>query len=136
MQLSILLRAHGYGAKLRRGVHPATTALRVATTARGSCTVITAIGEVDIATTTLLADALLHAPAHAPIILDLTDVAFMDCTGLHSILRARDNAAAQHAPFILVPSPKITRLLRLANLQHILRTKPTVPDALTAASTD
>lgn len=107
----------------------------MAAAARDGCTVITAVGELDIATAALLAHALRHAPAHTPTILDLTDVTFMDAAGLHPLLRAHYDAAAQHVPFILVPTPAITRLLRLASLRHTLRCMPTVPDALTAART-
>lgn len=97
---------------------------------------ITAAGELDIATTPRLAEALRHAPAHTPIILDLTGVTFMDAAGLHPILHAHHAATARRTPFILVPTPAITRLLRLTNLQHILRSTPTLPHALTAARTD
>lgn len=118
-----------------RAAHAASATLRVTTGGRDGCTVITAVGELDIATASRLTDALRHAPARAPIILDLTGVAFMDCTGLHPILRAHHAASAQHNRLILVPTPAITRLLRLTDLQHILPSRPTLPDALTAART-
>jgi anti-anti-sigma factor len=125
----------GSGTGRAREVHAASAALRVTIAARDGCTVITAVGEADIATASRLSNALRRAPARAPVILDLTGVTFMDCTGLHPIVHAHRAAAAQHTPFILVPTPAITRLLRLADVQHILRTRATVPDAVTAAST-
>jgi anti-sigma B factor antagonist len=108
---------------------PAAGVLELAAYARDDCTVITVVGELDIATAPSLAGALHHVPAPAPIILDLAGVTFMDCAGLHPILHAHRDAAARGTPLLLVPTTAITRLLRLTGTQHIL-TRPTVPDAL------
>jgi anti-sigma B factor antagonist len=133
-QPSTTLRAHLCGARTRPKTHTVTAALRVAATIHEGCTVIAVLGELDIAAASRLADALSHAPARTPIILDLTGVTFMDCTGLHPILQAHRDAAARGTPFILVPTPAITRFLQLANVHNALHSRRTVPDALTAAA--
>ena len=109
-----------------------TVPLHVVTYARDGHTVITAVGELDIATAPRLAETLRRTPARAPIILDLTGVTFMDCAGLHPILHAHYDIA-RRTPLILVPTPAISRLLRLADIQHVLRSRPTVLDALTCS---
>ena len=96
---------------------------------------ISAVGEVDIDTAPCLTEALRNAPAHVPIIVDLCGVMFMDCTGLHPILRAHCTATTQRTAFILVPSPAVSRLLHLTGLHHTVATSPTLTDALTAART-
>jgi anti-anti-sigma factor len=95
--------------------------------------VITVVGELDIATAPRLADTLRRARTRAPIILDLTGVTFMDCAGLHPILPAHLDAVARRAPFILVLTPTINRLLQLAGVQD-LGSRPGLPDAPTAAT--
>ena len=63
------------------------------TTQRDDTTVvITATGEIDASTQPLLAGALreaLHDAPTADVVLDLSDVAFIDSSGLHALLHAR-----------------------------------------------
>ena len=61
-------------------------------------------GELDLATAPELADALAEAPAGAAVvILDLSQLTFIDSTGLHMILAARARLAEADCRLVLIP---------------------------------
>lgn len=90
-----------------------------ATTRPGGDTVVTVSGELDIVTGEELRSRL-HAalaPAHT-VLIDLSGVTFLDCSGLRVLLWARRQAAAMGARLLLhAPSPAVARLLATTHLE-------------------
>lgn len=79
---------------------------------------VEARGEVDISTAALLrvelADALRTADS---VVVDLTDVTFMDSQGLRVLIEAR--VAAEDRPFVVAAaSPNVRRLIRVSGLDE------------------
>jgi anti-anti-sigma factor len=66
---------------------------------------ISVSGEVDLASTPLLEQAVEEAAAAAPAIeLDLHEVSFIDSTGIRAVLRAKSLCSERGVEFLLVPS--------------------------------
>lgn len=88
----------------------------------GGGTVVRVAGEVDLATTPLLEDALSDALARSgPVTVDLAEVAFMDATGLGALAGAADQARHQGLAFRLrTPSHPVRRLLSATELVDAL----------------
>jgi anti-anti-sigma factor len=84
-------------------------------------TVVVASGELDLATTDELRSCLteLRGGDH-PIRLDMTDVEFMDSSGLHTLIRATEDFAADGSRFMIVPSEPVRRVLEMVDLQDRL----------------
>lgn len=84
---------------------------------------VTLSGELDVLTVTLLNDALASGNGAGHVTLDITDLTFIDSTGLHAIVayaRSREpdgtvtlTGAPQHIRRVF----EITRLTELPNLQ-------------------
>lgn len=74
-------------------------------------------GELDLVTSPQLERTLRAAQLHARmIVLDTRDVSFIDCSGVHVILDANAGADWGAPRLVLVPSPVVERLLKLANV--------------------
>jgi anti-sigma B factor antagonist len=84
-------------------------------------TVVIASGELDLATTGELRSCLteLRGGNH-PIRLDMTAVEFMDSSGLHTLIRATEDFAADGSRFMIVPSEPVRRVLELVDLEDRL----------------
>jgi anti-anti-sigma factor len=85
--------------------------------------VVTVQGEVDLATATHVTTALAQAGALASreIVLDLTDVVFLDSSGLRAILSADAEARAAGVGFEIVPGPPpVQRVFEIAGLDEHL----------------
>ena len=68
---------------------------------------VTLNGELDLATAPKLADALADMPdSTGVVILDLSDLTFMDSAGLHVILTARNRLADAGRGLMLVPGSR------------------------------
>jgi anti-sigma B factor antagonist len=79
-------------------------------------------GELDIATAPRLAALLkrLRERRH-PVVLDLSEVAFMDSSGLNVLLDARDSSRRDGWSFrIRRVSPRVARLARLAGAEDLI----------------
>ncbi|MDF3144648.1 MULTISPECIES: STAS domain-containing protein [unclassified Streptomyces] len=85
----------------------------------GAFTVVEAVGEIDLATATLLAEHLDAATARpeCDVVVDLRRVDFFDCSGLRVLCRA-ETRAREHGGRLRVVSdaPRIRRLLHGAGL--------------------
>jgi anti-sigma B factor antagonist len=57
----------------------------------------------------------------AKLVLDLTEVGFIDSTGLHSVIVGATSAEAVGMQFLVVPSRPVARLLELSALRHIVQ---------------
>ncbi|MCG6500010.1 STAS domain-containing protein, partial [Kitasatospora sp. A2-31] len=84
--------------------------------------VVRAHGEIDLDTAPDLHDQLTRAlTEHREVVLDLTEVTFMDCSGLNAIVNARNRADRQGAHLVLrgIGRP-VARLLALTGLTRRL----------------
>lgn len=95
-------------------------------------------GEHDISTTPSLRDELDHAyGSGSSVVVDLTDVEFMDSSVLQGILYGRDftEQEAEHRLVLVVPEDGVARrLISLTNLDELVSTYTTRTAALAALS--
>ncbi len=93
----------------------------VETVRSDSGTVICASGELDIATVDALQAALDDgARLGDPIELDMTEVTFIDSSGLRTLIVAHESASAEDREFAVVPSKAVRKLLDLAGLAQFI----------------
>lgn len=89
------------------------------------CELVTARGEVDIATTPRLREVIDQALARSSdaLVIDLTGVTFMESTGLRAMLEARLRAEAEGRSLAVVckPGGPVHRLFELTNTTESLR---------------
>ncbi|MFE6973850.1 STAS domain-containing protein [Streptomyces sp. NPDC057682] len=91
---------------------------------RDGRTVVALRDEIDLATAALIGPALDGATAqNAPdLVVDLSEVSFLDCSGLSLLCRARRRALDRDGRFSLVcDCPRILRLLRAGRLHDLFR---------------
>ena len=104
--------------------------LHVTRLARGRVTVLIVVGELDMATTPLLEEALDGLVGDEAVVLDLGELTFIDSHGLHAIFgRARTRNL-----ILARPQPNIARLLALTKGERVLCIQDTLEDALEAAA--
>ena len=84
---------------------------------------IRAVGEVDLSTADALRRELEAARVEADtVLLDLSDVTFIDSTGLHLLLEASHRSAVTDWSFFLVrPSEPVRRLIELSGSADLLK---------------
>jgi anti-sigma B factor antagonist len=99
---------------------------------RGDVVVISVTGEIDVATAPRLAAALAQ-PADSPaIVVDLTNVEFLDSSGLN-VLAARAQEASREGGRFRVVVPRlnvIRRVIEITNLVETLGIAETLDEAL------
>ena len=98
---------------------------------------LTVEGELDIATAPRMISALNEAIAEmaAPLVVDLTDVMFMDSTGLALLMNARRRVVrAGHGFAIICPKGPIARVFEIADMVQSLRVCPDQESARAAAT--
>lgn len=101
--------------------------------------VVRLAGEFDFTNAPELRDALLGAVDQAPaaVVVDLSNVTFIDSTSLGAMIAAERRAKASGAAFRLAaPSPSAARLLQLTALNRILPTYSNLSSALYDEKTD
>ncbi len=87
-------------------------------------------GEVDLANIHLLADAVDHLVCRkVPLLFDLTDVRYIDSTGLHFMRQVHERCARKHVPFAMVTSTMVRRICGLLSLETVI---PIFPNATLA----
>lgn len=93
-------------------------------TAGESFGVVTAFGEIDLATCGEFSQALHHcANGHTDVVVDLTDVTFMDCSALRVLVPLRRELEARGGRLCLVATrPIVLRLLDLTGVKFELAT--------------
>jgi anti-sigma B factor antagonist len=87
--------------------------------------VVTLHGDLDIVHAARVGEALAAVPAEDDLVVDLTDVSFLDSVGLSQLVataRAHRTAGAQVA--LYGPSPAVQRLLQVTRLDTLLPTRP------------
>ena len=91
----------------------------------GGEAVVFAAGDLDLAAADELRDRLREAAArHGRVILDLTEVKFIDGTGLGAVVAARKDAGDASAIVLRHPSPLVMRVLRLTQLDQTFPIEP------------
>jgi anti-anti-sigma factor len=84
-------------------------------------TVVRAGGELDMATVDRLRGHLHDAIRDAKSIeLDMTEVTFIDSTGLRALIMAREAAAGAGREFGVIPSAAVRKLVELAGLTEFI----------------
>ena len=94
-------------------------------------------GELDIATAPRMIAAINEAVADvaAPLVVDLSDVVFMDSTGLALLMNARRRVVRLGQGFAIVcPGGPISRVFEIADMVESLRVRPDRDSARLAAS--
>ncbi|MBV9194590.1 MAG: STAS domain-containing protein [Solirubrobacterales bacterium] len=106
--------------------------LRVEVASKGEASVITVGGELDLATSPTLEQELgrIVAGGASTVIVDLSELEFMDSTGLSVLVRAHQKAEQNGRRFGLINgSQQVQRLLSLTGVAERL-TLTEVPEAL------
>ncbi|MGZ4610243.1 MAG: STAS domain-containing protein [Actinomycetes bacterium] len=111
--------------------------LTLSTTAQDGCAVVSVGGEVDLGTATQLGDYAANALQEAgpSLVLDLTDVAFMDSTGLKVLLACHRRAQlAGGALGLAAPTRAVRRVLTVTGLDATFLVRDTVAQAVEAVA--
>lgn len=83
----------------------------------GSCRVALA-GDLDLAGADALESALAAAPGDLALSIDLTEIEFIDSSGIRSLIEARNVRGTA----LVNPSRAVRRTFELANVEHLLET--------------
>jgi anti-anti-sigma factor len=96
----------------------------------GALEVVTLAGELDMAHAPQVAETLdALADASRPVIVDLSELTFIDSSGIHAILRPRP----QDGVVVLVcPPGNIQRVLSVTKIDRVLQVYETLGEALAA----
>jgi anti-sigma B factor antagonist len=100
-------------------------------------TIVTAAGEIDIATVTRLQERLVELAANGrPLVADLDRVHFIDSAGLGGLIGAAKRAAAYGGSLhVVCARPQIRQLFRLTGLDRRIPLARTLDEALQAPAT-
>ena len=100
----------------------------------GAATVIAVSGELDIHTAPDLTEVLSPAiAAGQPVIVDLTDVTFMDSSGLSVFVTALKRAREAETTLVLVVSePRVMRVFSITGIDTLIDIHATLDSALSA----
>lgn len=93
-------------------------------------------GDLDLSTAGRFGRALAAARGPgAPLIADLTGIDFFDSAGTHALLDAERAAAAEGTRLLILPSPAVSRVLRLTGLHSLFHLFPGPREAAAGLST-
>lgn len=103
-------------------------------TTRDRTTVAHLNGDVDLERSPLVRRALLDALRdRRPLVVDLSQVTYIDSSGIASLVEAYQTARKQQTPFLLAAvSPRALRVMQLARLDKVFDLRDTLDDALAA----
>ena len=107
--------------------------LRVDIEDHGDHAVVTAAGEIDAATADTLATAVSSAlgDGYQKVLVDFTQVTFIDSTGLGVLVKSHRAAEAVGATFAVVhPTPQTRKLIGVLGLDQLLRVYDSHEEAL------
>jgi anti-sigma B factor antagonist len=107
-------------------------ALTVGVRRERGCEIVTAVGEVDIASVTWLRPRLFDLAATGrPLVVDLDQVSFIDSAGIGALVGTAKRAAAYDGSLSVVCTrPQIRRLFRLVGLDRKIPLAHTLDAAL------
>lgn len=115
-------------------MEPPRLSVTRSTTAAG-ITVLALRGEVDFTTGAEIQRALLDPDGRANrhTVMDLSQVTFMDSTGINALIRAHQAATAIHGWVrVAGPTPPILRVLHIVGLDTVITCYPTLQQALSS----
>lgn len=124
---------------LRRVGNTPRELLRIAVRYASDTTVVELAGELDLATARLLDARLAALGGHRlpHLVIDVRALTFCDCSGLGSLVRARNQAAAEGGWLRLCGvAGTLSKMIKLARLTSSLPCYPSVADALAGPSPD
>jgi anti-sigma B factor antagonist len=100
------------------------------------CSVVFAVGEIDLATSPIFGEALVEAvESGRHLIVDLSAVTFLDSTGLGVLIRSQKQIAATHKSMSLAgPTGTIAKVLRITHIDEAIPVHPDLDTALDATS--
>jgi anti-sigma B factor antagonist len=110
--------------------------IRVRTDAHDDCAVVELHGELDVATALTVRGLLITVTAREQVtIVDLAGLAFMDCTGMGALIRARKHALrAGHALHLAAPAEPVRQVLELSGAARLFSIHASVEAAAAAAT--
>lgn len=118
----------------------ATPSFRIETASTGSGTTIKLAGELDSATCPVLVEhfeRLLAAREAGDVILDLSDVSFIDSAGMRAIIVLESAAQEREIPLVLrPPAGPVTDLLQITGIGERIALTPQADDPPTAPFVD
>lgn len=98
----------------------------------GTTEVVALAGELDMVNAPTVADALDTLVADGrQVVVDLTELTFIDSSGIHALVRPRGHEGAIE---LVCPPGNIRRVLELTKLQNVLQVHDTLGEALAAAA--
>lgn len=110
--------------------------LTISSTLHDTGRVLVLRGEIDMATELHFQEAVTQALTTQPfgrVVLDCTDLRFIDSSGLRVLIRAHKTAKEQQAALVIAaPMPRVMQTLRVTSLDTRIPVFTSVSDALTA----
>ncbi len=96
------------------------------------CAVVVATGEIDLYTAPALRESLIRAgESSSRVVIDLTDVTFLDSTGLGVMLGALGRArTAERSVALVGPTDMVKRVLQITGLDQVFTTYVRLDEAL------
>jgi anti-sigma B factor antagonist len=102
----------------------------ISTASRAECELVTVRGELDGATAPELAEVLDRLSAgDRPIVIDLSELAFIDSGGLHAIMRPPPDD--RHLSLVC-PAGNVSRVLSIVRIEQVMPVYEQLDDALAA----
>jgi anti-sigma B factor antagonist len=113
-------------------VHSADLSIQVDTL--GPSPLVRLSGDVDVESSLELTEtlkAVLATTGTQPLVLDLTEVEFMDSSGLGVLVGVHQQAAVQGGTLILAgPHPRVAKILRITKLDKVFTVVNSVDEAM------
>jgi anti-anti-sigma factor len=103
--------------------------LRAVASRQGTTATVQLEGECDLATQQPMRDALSQALTWRPecLVLDLSELTFIDSTGIHIVVDLAKRLQRQHCRLVMIPGPRQTQ--RVFEITGLIEALPFVPDA-------
>jgi anti-sigma B factor antagonist len=93
--------------------------------------VVKVFGELDLATTPKLEDALASNGSALPLVLDLSECTLVDSSGVRALVNtAREARDAGHRLAVVADDPGILRVLEITGVDELMTVHPTLDAAL------
>jgi anti-sigma B factor antagonist len=102
---------------------------------RGGALLVRLAGELDLYNSGVMRDALLEAAARAPerLLVELSEVEFIDSTALGVLIEARSRLADRRTFMLVAPNVETRRALEISGLDRHFAVHASVEEALAAS---
>lgn len=97
--------------------------------------IVKVTGEIDLASAPTLKDALSRIDGHAPVVIDLSDVSFLDSSGLSVLVASWKDLSTDQGPGdfrLVVTRPAIQRVLDVTGLSDVFSVYGSLDEAIGA----